>query len=330
MALRYGFFDSEIVGYDEEGMPEFDRAESSDFLAMFLSQLVRSGVMAVPGDCFQVLAGEGMTVRVQPGFGVVEGRLACDDEEAVLEVEAADERNRRIDRVVLRADYPDRKCEILIRTGMPSVDPQPPELVRDGADYFELCLAEIALRANQVAVTQVDITDTRADTAVCGWVTQNIDQVDTHTLFLQWQDAYNRFYADSSAEFRAWMDGLHAILDGDAVSNLMAEIEKNTEDIKKITAELEKKPDAPSVIQATIEAAGWTGEDVPYANTVSIDGATPDDIIEISLQPCPTEEQVAACAGAMLVDGGQEEGSVTLLAMGEKPEIDIPITVIIW
>lgn len=86
----------------------------------------------------------------------------------------------------------------------------------------------------------------------------------------------------------------------------------------------------PTIIQAIIEAAGWTGEDVPYANTISIAGATSNNIIEISLQPCPTEEQVAACAGAMLVDGGQDGGSVTLLAMGEKPEIDIPITVVIW
>lgn len=31
MSLRYGYFDSEINGYDEEGMPIFDRAESSDF-----------------------------------------------------------------------------------------------------------------------------------------------------------------------------------------------------------------------------------------------------------------------------------------------------------
>ena len=40
MSLRYGYFDSEISGYDEEGMPIFDRAESSDFLAMFISKII--------------------------------------------------------------------------------------------------------------------------------------------------------------------------------------------------------------------------------------------------------------------------------------------------
>lgn len=327
--LRYGFFDSEIVGYDEEGMPQFDRAESSDFLAMFLSCLVRSGVLAVPGDCFQVLAGEEMAVRVRPGFGVVEGRLAYDDEEAGIVLEAADAHNRRIDRVILRANYPDRKCEIFIRAGTPAADPQPPELVRDGADYFEMCLAEVAVRANQQAITQADITDTRADTDVCGWVTQAIQQVDTHTLFLQWQAAYQQFYAESGAEFDAWMEELHAILDGDAVSNLMSAIKENSTAIQRIAKELEKKPDAPTVVQATIMAEGWTGEDAPYENTVAVEGVTVGSIVEVALQARPTEEQVTACAGAMLVDGGQADGSITLRAMGDKPEVDLPVIVII-
>ena len=285
--------------------------------------------MAVPGDCFQVLAGEGMAVRVRPGFGVVEGRLAYDDEEANIALEAADAQNRRIDRVILRANYPDRKCEILIRAGTPAVDPQPPELVRDGADYFEMCLAEVAVRANQTAVTQADITDTRADTDVCGWVTQAIQQVDTHTLFLQWQAAYQQFYEESGAEFDAWMGELHAILDGDAVSNLMSAIEENSTAIQGIAKELEKKPGAPTVVQATITAAGWTGGDVPYENVMTIEGVTAGSIVEVALQARPTEEQVTACAGAMLVDGGQTDGSITLRAMGDKPEVDLPVIVII-
>lgn len=76
--LRYGFFDSEISGYDEEGMPIFDRAESSDFLAMFISHIISDGVLALPGDCFQVMAFEGMNLKVRPGFGIIKGRFAAD------------------------------------------------------------------------------------------------------------------------------------------------------------------------------------------------------------------------------------------------------------
>ena len=76
--LRYGFFDSEITGYDEEGMPVFDRAESSDFLAAFISRIIGSGVLAAPGNCFQVMADEGMKLKVMPGFGIIRGRFAMD------------------------------------------------------------------------------------------------------------------------------------------------------------------------------------------------------------------------------------------------------------
>lgn len=38
--IEYGFFDSEITGYDEEGLPVFDRAKSSEFFAEFWKRLV--------------------------------------------------------------------------------------------------------------------------------------------------------------------------------------------------------------------------------------------------------------------------------------------------
>ena len=56
MALRYGYFDSEIVGYDSEGMPILDRAESSDLLCLFFAMIVSDGVLAAPSNCFFVRA----------------------------------------------------------------------------------------------------------------------------------------------------------------------------------------------------------------------------------------------------------------------------------
>ena len=45
MAMRYGYFDSEITGVDSEGMPIFDRAETSElFRLLFAKLLSRSGM----------------------------------------------------------------------------------------------------------------------------------------------------------------------------------------------------------------------------------------------------------------------------------------------
>ena len=40
MAMRYGYFDSEITGVDSEGMPIFDRAETSELFRLLFSKLL--------------------------------------------------------------------------------------------------------------------------------------------------------------------------------------------------------------------------------------------------------------------------------------------------
>lgn len=360
MALRYGFFDSEITGYDDEGMPEFDRAESSDFLADFIAGIINSGVMAVPSDSFQVIAGEGMTIQIRPGFGVIAGRFARDDETSTMTISAADSQNMRIDRVILRANYPERLCEIIVRPGSPAANPQPPELIQAGGDYDELCLAEIHVKAGQTSVSQSDIVDTRADTNICGWVTQAIQQVDTSTLFMQWQDAYQRFYDASGAEFTAWLDGVKAQL-GDsivgtltsaiadlqsgktdkAVSNTMAEAIASLQSDKadKTTVSTlsqslldvdTKKGDKASVKQAEIPASSWLGDTVPYQCTVQIPGVTASSIVELGISSTAAKDQVRAWLDAQIVDGGQGAGTITLKAFGWKPAVNLPVNAAIW
>lgn len=207
--LRYGFFDSEITGYDEEGMPVFDRAESSDFLAMFIASLVSDGVLAAPADCFQVLAKNGMTIEVRPGFGIVKGRFAFDDDPVSFTIEDASKIStyKRIDRVVLRANYLDRKCEILIKQGEPAVDPIPAKLIRiEAGDYYEMCLAEIRINSHQTVITQANITDTRYDSSLCGVVTQLIDHLNTSVFFAQLNSFYNEFVAKSDRSYQQFQD----------------------------------------------------------------------------------------------------------------------------
>ncbi len=201
MALQYGYFDSEIIGVDEEGMPIFDRGQTSDFLATFISTLVSDGVLGLPGDCFQVVANGGMNLKVKPGFGIIRGRLAVDRQEFDITLSAASTMYKRIDRVILRANYLHRKCEIIVREGVPASTPSAPELIRPAAgDYYELCLATIEIGLNRNTVTQANITDTRYDSSVCGIVTQLIDHLDTDVLYAQ----FNQFYSEFTGNLEAW------------------------------------------------------------------------------------------------------------------------------
>ncbi len=238
--LRYGFFDSEITGYDEEGMPKFDRAESSDFLAAFISKIITNGVLADPGDCFQVIASEGMTLKIRPGFGIIQGRFAMDTQESTVTIPTAPTSYKRIDRVVLRANYLNRLCEIVVKTGTPDANPVPPDLLQPtSGDYYELGLALVAVNSNQSVITQSAITDTRYDDSVCGVVTQAIDHLDTSVFFAQLNQFYEEFVSKSDTSYQDFLDDMQAYLD-----NLSTSGNNQLKSIVQVLTEFEKESEA--------------------------------------------------------------------------------------
>lgn len=201
--MRYGYFDSEIIGTDSEGMPIFDRAETSDLFRLLFSKLVSSGVLASPSDCFQVVAAEGLNVTVRPGFGMINGAFAHDEAENTLTLEKAPAQYSRIDRIVLRCNYADRLCELVVKTGTVANNPVAPKIVQPAAgDYYELGLATVTVGANVTAVTQANITDTRMDSTVCGFITQLIDHLDTSVFFAQLDQFYTEFVSKTEADYR--------------------------------------------------------------------------------------------------------------------------------
>ena len=205
--LRFGYFDSDIIGIDDEGMPIFDRAESSDLFALLFANLVSDGVLALPPTCFRVrAAGSGLNLELDPGFGMVKGHFCYNDEVDQLAIEAAPQQYSRIDRVVMRCNYLEKMVEIVIKTGTEATNPVPPELIRPSAgDYFELCLANVRLTAGQTVITQSSITDTRADSSVCGYITQLVDHLDTATFFSQLDAFYQEFVSKSNASYESFL-----------------------------------------------------------------------------------------------------------------------------
>lgn len=222
MALRYGYFDSEIVGVDDEGMPVFDRAETSDLFALLFASLISDGVLALPRNCFQVLGtGKGMKVEIQPGFGMVRGHFAWDNEKSELDIRTAPQKYSRIDRVVMRCNYLERMVEIVVKTGAEAAKPVPPALVRPAAgDYYELCLADIRLTAGQKNITQSSITDRRPDSSVCGYITQLIDHLDTAVFFAQFDSFYQEFVEKSNTSYEKFRK-----MAQDAYNSLSAQME---------------------------------------------------------------------------------------------------------
>lgn len=259
--LRYGYFDSEIIGTDSEGMPIFDRAETSDLFRLLFAKLVSNGVLADPGDCFQVLAAEGLTISVRPGFGLIQGAFAYDEAAETFTLATAPQQYARIDRIVLRANYANRCCEIVVKTGDVAANPVPPELLQPASgDYYELSLATIYVAANATAVTQSSITDTRGDSSVCGYITQLIDHLDTSVFSAQLNAFFEEYRKKANADladgirrrdadiesfqstFTTWFNNVKGQLSTDQAGHLQTQLdalkEKHDKDIDSVTKKL--------------------------------------------------------------------------------------------
>lgn len=184
--VKYGFFDS-IGG---------DRKYSADDIGNYFVKLISDGVFATPATALQVQANSGMTVQVTSGWGFIKCHWLNNNAPLLLTLDAADPILSRTDRIVMRLDTAGRLCELAVKKGT-SGSTSAPTLTRVEGGIWELSLAQIAVAPGVTVITQAAITDERADTSACGYVTGLIDQIDTTNLFAQFNSA-----------FTTWFDGI--------------------------------------------------------------------------------------------------------------------------
>lgn len=201
MAIKYGFFDS-VDG---------DRKYSAEDIGRYLHGLVSSGVYADTADAMQVLAGNGMAVRVLPGRAMLDGHFMEITSEETVTLSPSGSK-QRFDAIVARLDKTRRLCEIAVLEGTPSNMPARP-LPKRTETVKEYILAYVHVDALANVVTQVNISDQRANNKVCGWVTGLITQVDTSALFAQWEAAYEAAYQQFTEQTAAYLAEKQAAFD---------------------------------------------------------------------------------------------------------------------
>lgn len=174
---------ADIITYPENGIT-YDADDASGFLSTRLS-----GVYSADED-FAVTANGGLTVTVSAGQAWVRparfrGRSIILEQPETVTLTAADTVRSRIDRLVLRYDAAARKTSLQVLEGTPdSASPTAPEITRTALVY-DLCLAEIRRPAGSTKITAADITDTRADEAVCGVMRDGVTGIPTAQLQAQ-------------------------------------------------------------------------------------------------------------------------------------------------
>lgn len=174
---------ADIITYPENGI-QYYADDASGYLSTRLS-----GVYSADED-FAVTANGDLTVTVSAGQAWVHparfrGRSIIMEQPETVTLTAADAVRSRIDRLVLRYDAAARKTSLTVLTGTPdSASPTAPEITRTALVY-DLCLAEIRRPAGSTEVTAADITDTRADEAVCGVMRDGVTGIPTAQLQAQ-------------------------------------------------------------------------------------------------------------------------------------------------
>lgn len=221
-----------------------ENAWDDDDFARFLAHLVGNGVYPNPSTGLQVIQNENMTVVVKPGAAWINGRFLYSDGDIVLNFDNADGVLKRIDRVIIRLNHVERKIEIAIKKGTFASSPVALALQRD-ADMYELALADVLINNGATAITQANITDQRLNNELCGIVHGTVDQVDTATIFNQYQswyeqmtgqklNEYDAWFAQHQQEFNDWFITIQDILDGNVAGNLLTLIQQNESDIKSL------------------------------------------------------------------------------------------------
>ena len=209
MAITYGFFNAV-----KQSDGTYDRAYNSEQMSDMFEGLISDGVYESVGDALLVTAKNGMTVQVGTGRMVIDGKWLKNDAKMDITLAASHLTLNRWSAIVARLDNSNRVITLVEKAGTPATSPEKPAMT-ESQTIREKCLAYVYIAAGASSITQTNITDTRPDTSICGWVTGLIKQVDTSQLFLQWQTAYEEMYTqlqswetEQKASFDTWFAAL--------------------------------------------------------------------------------------------------------------------------
>ena len=215
--LQCGFFNAIM----QDGTP--DRTYTADQVNEYLKGIVsEDGIFETISSACQVISGNAMSVIVKVGRGKVGDHWFVIDEDITLTLEASDVILNRIDSVIVKLDYQNRIINAYIKKGELATEPVAPTITRND-NVREICLANIKVNKNVKAITQAMIVDTRSNNNVCGWIVGLIDQMDTTTLFNQYQDAqdtfineqtteFNNYFTEQKSDFETWLNTIKSQL----------------------------------------------------------------------------------------------------------------------
>lgn len=182
MAQSYGFFNALQSG----GV--YDRLYNAEDYSANMGAIISSGVRR-SGNNDLLVSASGLQIQVAAGRAWIEGHWYYNDSTLTLTTVTPPVGTlSRIDGVFLHLDTSVnvRSIQLIYRQGTPAAIPTAPQPIRSG-NVYEIMLAMVTVAPE---ATTVSVTDTRANSTYCGWVTSPI--------------GYDDYFTNLDAEFNNW------------------------------------------------------------------------------------------------------------------------------
>lgn len=221
-----------------------DRTYKAEDWAWYFATFLSNGVFPKPSDGLKVVAYNKMEVRVNIGYGFINGYGFRNPKSKSIILSTAHGSLARIDRVVLRWSAVARDIYLTTIEGTPSAKPSAAGLTRN-TEIWELAIADIYVAKGVTAIQPRDITDLRFNSSLCGIVKGTIEEIDASTITKQFDDYVTHYTHEKTVEFENWVNGMKETLEmvenGELllnVSNLLKDMYRmaTDEDIDRIIA----------------------------------------------------------------------------------------------
>ena len=245
--MIYYPFDSKQTGNTPAGLPIYDRAVNSEVLRNLYKAFYTNGVIPIPSMGFAVTPGTGMNLKVGPGKIFIDGVLAYETSERTIALEASNPSLDIIARVVVRKNdnVEARNVDLYVIYGDASLSPQAPAITRQGSIY-EMALCDVFISRGVTEIKADRITDQRMNEELCGICAGTLKEVDTTTIFNQFQGALDEY-----------LQLVDEAIDGTLAGQLQAEID-DIKEVQEITLGTSWSSN-----QQTVSLQGITANDSP-------------------------------------------------------------------
>lgn len=223
----------------------YDADSFSDWLKKFFTTGVFNGEMLVTEN-------GGMTVSVSGGYVNIEGKVQFFDASTLI-LSAASSNMFRRDAIMVERNDTDRDfyLKVVAGTNAGTADAAAAPAPIRTSTVYQIVIAHVFVAPGITAIHQADITDTRANSTLCGIVAGTVEQMD---------------FSGFESQFQDWFDNVKDTLNEDAAGNLLDITEELSEDISELSDSIQEQITSLNDAIAIPQALGYGGLAEFYTN----------------------------------------------------------------